>query len=415
MARASIITIGDEILIGQTINTNASWIAQQLTNIGIIVDKQISISDKKSEIFDTIRNELSRCDIVITTGGLGPTSDDNTKQVICNVFGDELRFDEQSFDNIKELFEARKRQITERNKQQAMVPSRSIALKNDYGTAPGILIRNKEKLFVALPGVPTEMKTIYENSLLPLLQEYLINHQGEFVLYRTINTVGIFESNLADLIGNPSSFLDPDTSLAFLPNYRGVRLRVGTVKTSYHEAKSTVDKAIDYLSGIIKDYIISEGDFNLPQIAHDLLLEKKKTVAVAESCTGGFLAKELTDLSGASAYFLGGLITYSNQSKIEQLNVSEETINNHGAVSSQTAIEMAENVRKLYGTDFGISITGIAGPEGGTPTKPVGTVFIGLSDNSGTEASEFHFGKNRSINRERAVANAFLLLINKLK
>lgn len=415
MAKASIITIGDEILIGQIVNTNASWLAQHLTNFGVIVDKHISISDNKSVIYQTIRNELACCDIVITTGGLGPTSDDNTKQVICDVFGDTLRFDEPSFDNIEHLFKIRDRQITERNKQQAFVPSRSFALNNEYGTAPGILMTENDKLFLALPGVPIEMKAIFQNSFAPHLEKYLKYHPGECVVYRTINTVGIFESNLADLIGDPSSFLDDDTSLAFLPNYRGVRLRIGSVKNNLEEAKITVDKAIDYLTSIVGEFIISEGEFNLAQIAHQLLIQKNKTIAVAESCTGGYFGKELTDLSGASTYFMGGLITYSNKSKVEELNVSEETITKYGAVSYETACEMATNVRNLFKTDFGISITGIAGPSGGTESKPVGTVFIGFSDESGTKAFEFHFGENRSINRERAVANAFLLLINKLK
>lgn len=415
MARATIITIGDEILIGQIVNTNASWIAQKLTNYGIIVDKQLSISDKKSVIYETIRNELTRCDIVITTGGLGPTSDDNTKQVICDVFGDTLRFDELSFDNIKHLFELRKRQITERNRQQAMVPSRAIALKNEYGTAPGILINENDKLFLALPGVPIEMKAIMENSFEPHLLDYLDKNKGEYVLYRTINTVGIFESNLADLVGDPSSFLDNDTSLAFLPNYRGVRLRIGAIKSTYAEAKEAVDKAIDILTQKVGDYIISEGEFNLPQIAFEQLKRCNKTVAVAESCTGGYLGKEFTDISGISYYFMGGVVTYSNESKIQILNVKKETIDKYGAVSQETAREMAMNVRNLFGTDFGISITGIAGPGGGTLAKPVGTVFIGFSDSKGTNVYEYHFGENRSINRERAVASAFLLLINKLK
>lgn len=415
MAKASIITIGDEILIGQIINTNSAWIAQKLTNYGVIVDRQISISDNKEVIFDTIRTELSRCDIVITTGGLGPTSDDNTKAVICNIFNDTLRFDQPSYENIEYLFKVRKRAISERNKQQAMVPSRAIALRNENGTAPGILFIENNKLFLALPGVPIEMKGIFENSFIPFLLDYLHTHRGQFVLYRTINTAGIYESNLADLIGSPSDFLDKDTTLAFLPNYRGVRLRIGAVKNSYEEAKKTIDNAVEYLYQKVGNYIISEGEFNLPKILFDKLHEQNKTLSIAESCTGGFLGKEITEISGISNFFMGGFITYSNQSKISLLNVNKETIEKYGAVSSQTACEMAENVRKIFNTDFGISITGIAGPTGGTPTKPVGTTFIGLADSNGVEAFEYHFGENRTINRERAVSSAILLLINKLK
>ena len=415
MAKASIITIGDEILIGQIINTNASWIAQKLTGYGIIVDKHISVSDNKQVIFDTIRTELSRCDIVITTGGLGPTSDDNTKAVICDIFNDTLQFHQPSFENIESLFKARNRTLSERNKLQAMIPSRAIALKNDNGTAPGILFVENDKMFLALPGVPIEMKGIMENYFEPYLIEYLRKHQSKFVLYKTINTTGIYESNLADLIGDPSKFLDKDTSLAFLPNYRGVRLRIGATKNSYEEAKQTVENAIDYLYQKIGKFIISEGELNLPQILFDLLSKHNKTLSIAESCTGGFLGKEITEISGISQYFMGGFITYSNDSKINLLNVNKETIEKYGAVSNQTACEMALNVRRIFNTDYGISITGIAGPTGGTPTKPIGTVFIGLSDINGVEAYEYHFGENRSINRERAVSSAFLLLINKLK
>jgi len=415
MAKASIITIGDEILIGQIINTNSAWIAQKLTSYGIIVDKQVSISDKKEVIFKTIRTELDRCDIVITTGGLGPTSDDNTKAVICDIFNDTLRFDQPSYENIEFLFQVRNRTITERNKQQAMVPSRSIALKNQNGTAPGILYIENDKLFLALPGVPAEMKGIIENSFEPYLLNYLSTHPGEFVLYKTINTAGIFESNLADLIGDPSDFLDKDTTIAFLPNYRGVRLRIGAFKKSYEEAKQTIDKATDYLYQKVGNYIISEGELNLPEILFDLLRQKNKTLSIAESCTGGYLGKEITEISGISQYFMGGFITYSNESKINLLNVNKETIEKYGAVSNQIACEMAQNVRRFFNTDFGISITGIAGPTGGSPDKPVGTVYIGIADNDGVDAFEYHFGENRAINRERAVASAILLLINKLK
>lgn len=414
MPKASIISIGDEILIGQIINTNAQWIAHKLTTYGIIVDKQISISDKQSTIYETIRNEMDRCDIVITTGGLGPTSDDVTKEVICQVFSDFLYFDEPSYDNIKRLFEIRKRQITDRNKLQAMVPSRSIALKNDYGTAPGILYTEQNKLFLALPGVPIEMKSIFENSFEPYLIKYLAEHKGEYVLYRTLNTVQIFESNLADLIGNTTEILDKDTTLAFLPNYRGVRLRIGATKPSYEDAKKAVDNLVDKIKAKVGNYIISEDEFNLAKIAFELLGKSDKTLAIAESCTGGYLGKELTDLPGISKCFMGGVIAYSNQSKVNILNVKQETIDKYGAVSPENAREMAQKVRGLFATDFGISITGIAGPTGETPTKPVGTVYIGISDKDETTAFEYNLGENRSINRERAVANALLLLINKL-
>lgn len=415
MPKASIITIGDEILIGQIVNTNVAWLSQKLTDFGVIVTKHLSISDKIETVASAIRNELIDSDIVISTGGLGPTADDNTKKAICLAFDDQMVFDEESFENIKRLFELRKRVITERNRQQAMVPSRSIPLKNEYGTAPGILYKESNKIFLALPGVPLEMKAIFENSFKKHLIEYLHQNPGEFVLYKTLNTTGIYESQLADLIGDPDEFLDNNSSLAFLPNYRGVRLRLGTIQPTYEKAKTKIEELSQILETKVGNYLTSQGEFNLAEITAELLNKKNKTVAFAESCTGGYLSKELTDIPGVSVSFMGGIVSYSNEAKVKFLEVNPKTLELYGAVSEQTAREMATNVRKLFETDFGVSITGIAGPTGGTPTKPVGTVFIGISDDSGTQVHEFHFGENRTINRERAVANAFLLLINKLK
>ena len=414
MAKAIIITIGDELLIGQIVNTNVAWLSAELTKIGIQVSRHLVISDYPSDIYNSIKKSLTNNDIIITTGGLGPTVDDRTKQVICDVFQDKLVFHQPSFDNIIRLFNLRKREITERNRLQAYVPSKSIPLTNLYGTAPGIMIKEKGKFFFSLPGVPIEMKSLFTVSILPILIQFIQNNNEPVVLYKTINTVNIFESSLADLIGDVDEFLDNDSSIAFLPNFKGVRLRLGTKKANFTIANETLEKYKKIIYEKCGEFIISEGDFDLTKELARLLTKYKKNVAVAESCTGGGLGFEFTKLPGSSAYFIGGVIAYSNEIKMNILNVKSDTLNNFGAVSEQTASEMATNVRKLFNSDFGISITGIAGPEGGTTEKPIGTICFGVASKSSTRTFTFYFGEQRDVNRERAIAKAMLLLIDEL-
>ncbi len=415
MAKAIIITIGDELLIGQIINTNAAWLSAELTNIGIEVVRHLVISDNPKDIFSSIKKSLSESDIVITTGGLGPTVDDRTKQTICDVFEDKLVFHQPSFDNIVRLFKLRNREVGERQRNQAYIPSKSTALTNLYGTAPGIMFNEAGKFFFATPGVPIEMKYLVKNSIAPILKDYIKANNEPVVLYRTFNAVNIFETQLERLISDVQELLDNDSSIAFLPNYNGVRLRFGTRKPTFELAKDKLEEYAKVVYQKASDFIISEGEYKLIAEVANLLLTHKKNVAVAESCTGGGLGFEFTKLPGSSAYFVGGVIAYSNEIKMKLLNVSSETLNNFGAVSEQTASEMANNVRQLFNADFGISITGIAGPDGGSPQKPVGTICFGVSSVSSTKTFTFNFGEHRDVNRERSIVKAILLLIDELK
>jgi nicotinamide-nucleotide amidase len=414
MAKAIIITIGDELLIGQIINTNAAWLGAELTNIGVEVVRHLVISDNPNDIFNSIKKSLTESDIVITTGGLGPTVDDRTKQTICDVFEDKLVFHQPSFDNIIRLFKIRNREVTERNRLQAYIPSKTTALTNLYGTAPGIMFNENGKVFFATPGVPIEMKSLVKNSIAPILQDYIQTNNQPVVLYRTFNAVNIFETQLESLISDVNILLDADSSIAFLPNYNGVRLRFGTRKSTFELAKEKLEEYAKVVYKKASDFIISEGDYNLIAEVANLLIKHKKNVAVAESCTGGGLGFEFTKLPGSSAYFVGGVIAYSNEIKMKVLNVSSETLNNYGAVSEQTASEMANNVRHLFNTDFGVSITGIAGPDGGSPEKPVGTICFGISSKSFTHTFTFNFGEHRDVNRYRSIEKAILLLIDEL-
>lgn len=406
-------TIGDELLIGQVVDTNASWIAEQVTALGANVTMHSTVPDDR----DYIMSELSRLerisDLVILTGGLGPTHDDITKDVLGEYFEDKLVLNKEALEHIEEMFRLRGREVTERNRAQAFLPSTCKYLQNKVGTAPGMFFDQGSKYIVSLPGVPQEMKFIVENSLLPIVKQLVLKKDKGVKLYRTIKTAGIFESSLADLIGEPGKFIG-DGSLAFLPSGSGVRLRVGVIGKNFEEAGKKLDAVVEYVTERVQKYVVGFDNESLATHIGKTLLKAGKTVAVAESCTAGLLGGALTEISGSSKYFLGGYITYSNESKIELLGVSKETIDVFGAVSSECSIEMAEKIRRKFNSDFGISITGIAGPDGGSPSKPVGTVWIGVADNENTVSHKFIFGNDRQLNRERAVAQALNLLLEKL-
>jgi len=413
MLKVSILTIGDEICIGQIINTNASWLASECVKQGCSVVLHSSVGDEK----EIIKNELERLsslsDFVIVTGGLGPTHDDITKSTLLEYFEDEYIFNQEVADELEKRFKLRRFAFTERNKAQALLPSKCKVLTNAVGTAPGMLFQKEGKYIVSLPGVPREMMYIVTTHVLPLLNELLTVGNHNVFLYKNLMTNGIPESMLADLIGKPEDFLDGG-SLAFLPSYKGVRLRIGVSA----ENKSIAEEKIEKIENIIRSragrFIYGVDEDSLTKKTGDLLKLFGKTVSVAESCTGGMLGAELTEISGSSDYFSGGMIVYSNEIKIKQLNIDENIIREHGAVSKETCEAMALNVRKKLKTDFGISITGIAGPTGGTDEKPVGTVWIGISDEDGVDAKMFSFSPDRKINRERAVGTAINLLYKKL-
>jgi nicotinamide-nucleotide amidase len=405
----SILTIGDEICIGQIINTNAAWIAEKMSSIGLSALFHSSVPDNKELILSELKRLEEASDIVIVTGGLGPTHDDITKDTLLSYYDDEFVLHEDTLKYLENWFSSRNRIINEINKNQALLPSKCRPLKNLAGTAPGMLFEQNSKLLVSLPGVPAEMKYILEYEFLPIAIDYFEKNSKNVQLYLTIKTAGIFESALAELIGSPDNFPKGGT-LAYLPSAGSVRLRIGGIADTKVNAQQILDEMKQIIIEKSGKYIVGYGNDSIQSLIASLLIERKLTVAVAESCTGGMLGASFTDLAGSSEYFLGGVIAYSNDIKIDILNVTWHTIEDFGAVSEQTALELSENVRLKFNSDFGISITGIAGPSGGTEDKPVGTVWIGISDTSMKKAKMYRFGNDRGLNRERAVATALLLL-----
>ena len=410
----SLLTIGDEICIGQVINTNASWIADECTKLGAKVHYHSTVGDNEPDITAELDRLLYVTDMVIITGGLGPTHDDITKEVLADYFNDNLVLSEPTLKHIEDLLSNRGIKITENSKSVALLPTKCKILRNQLGTAPGMLFDIGEKYVISLPGVPFEMKYIMSDSVLPFIYEKIKVEDDQIVLYKVLQTAGVSESVLAELIGDPATFLNGCT-LAFLPSYHGVRLRIGSESNSEEECQQNIKVVSDYIYTKADKFIIGEADDSLASVCGKLLKSQSKTVSFAESCTGGLLSGEMTSIPGSSEYFQGSLITYSNDIKEHFLDIRSDTLISHGAVSEETAIEMAHNVREKFNTTIGISITGIAGPDGGTTEKPVGTVWIGYSDQLESIAIKFKFGGDRIINRNRAVSAALNLLFKKLK
>ena len=400
--RAEIITIGDEILYGQIADTNSPFIAEKLTAEGIEVVFSTSVGDDVNKITEAVNTARSRADVIIATGGLGPTSDDLTKKAVVKVFKRNLVFHEKILKEIEKSFENRGLSMPKINQNQALIPQGAKSLANRWGMAPGIFIEEGNSLFFALPGVPLEMKWMLENEVLPILKP---KKSEGFVIHRKLRTTGIPESAIYEKI---EELIDPkcDVKIAFLPSYLGVDIRL----TTYLKQKGEGDKKIEELEKKIREilgtYIYGIDDQTLEEVVGKLLLEKGKTIAVAESCTGGLIGAKFTNISGSSKYFERGVITYSNQAKTELLEIPPEIIEKYGAVSEEVAILMAEGVRKLAGVDYALSATGIAGPTGGTPEKPVGLIYIGFAHENDSFAQKFQFASDRMTNRERAAQAA---------
>ena len=404
--KAEIITIGDELLYGQIEDSNSTFMAEKLTAFGIQVVFITSVGDdinRIAEAFDTAR---SRADVIIASGGLGPTSDDLTKKAIVKAFKRNLVFHPEILKNIEESFQKRGIPMPGINQNQALIPQGAKALSNLWGVAPGIFIEDEEKLFFALPGVPVEMKWMLENEVLSILKSKLPEH---FILHRKLRTTGISESALYEKI---EKLIDPkeEVKIAFLPTYLGVDIRLTMKADEKDQALKKIDENEGKLREILGAYIYGKDDQTLEVVVGNLLLERKKTIAVAESCTGGLIGAKFTSVSGSSRYFERGVVTYSNEAKTELLSVPPEMIEKYGAVSEEVAVWMAEGVRKLAKTDYGLSVTGIAGPTGGTQQKPVGLVFIGFAHENDSFAQKFMFGQDRNSNRERAAQTALNLV-----
>jgi len=401
-----IITIGDEIITGHTIDTNSAFIAQQLTAIGFDVKFLSAVGDSVEEMVDAFRLALKRAEVVITTGGLGPTDDDITKKAIVKLFKRNLIFHEDVLEDIRAHYAQRGIEMPAINQNQALLPQGATFFTNKIGSALGICITENDRVFISLPGVPAEMKQILTDSVIPYLEGIKTSPALKVIKLRT---TGVIESKLAEMIA-PKLKLEPGVKLAYLPSYGGIDLRVMVTGENNDEATEKAQKLVHYLESVCGRYIYGRDDDTLESVVGQLLKDNDKTLAVAESCTAGQLGMLITSVPGSSAYFLGGVIAYSNDVKENQLSVDHDIIEQHGAVSEQCAKAMAEGCRKALGSDYALSITGIAGPEGGTEDKPVGTTFIGLSSMHSTYAREFNFGAHRESNRARASYAALELL-----
>lgn len=396
--KAIIITIGDEILIGQVVDTNSAWLGTELNALGCEVVRIVSVGDGAGAIRKALDDSWADADVLILTGGLGPTKDDITKKTIADYFGTGMRFDEPTHEKIKQLFQRFNRPMTDLHKEQCYMPENAVLLDNDMGTAPGMLFSKEDKLLFSLPGVPYEMKYIFEHGIKPMLEEK--NKNSFFVYHRTLMTAGIGESFLAEKIAHLAEDFPSEISLAYLPSLGSVRLRISG-KSTRPEIRKEVEHCAGILEEAVKKFVYGYDNEPLESAIKITFDRLQIGLATAESCTGGFLAHKLTSIPGSSSYFQGGVVSYSNDLKMKLLGVSPQTLSEFGAVSEQTVKEMAEGAKRINGADVGIGISGIAGPDGGTPEKPVGTIWYAIALPDGrTEAYLLKATKDRSKNIE---------------
>jgi len=389
---AAIITIGDEILIGQITDTNSAWLGQELGNAGIRVNYRISVGDRKEHIIHALNEASKFADIIITTGGLGPTKDDMTKHSFCEYFDTTLVENEEVKNWVTKIFRLRKLPIIQTNLDQALVPKNCKVLFNRSGTAPGMWFAQQGKVYISMPGVPFEMKTIFTEEALPLLKD---SFTLPFILHRTILTACIGESFLANKIATWESNLPPHIQLAYLPSVGQVRLRLSGYSNEETKLAAEMNEQINLLYTLAGEYIYGEENDTLQQAVGKLLLEHKQTLCTAESCTGGYLAHLITSVPGSSAYYNGSIISYANEIKVNELGVDPQILASDGAVSEACVRQMAEAARKKLNTEYAIATSGIAGPSGGSDEKPVGTVWIAVSSAQQTIAQQFNMGDSR--------------------
>ena len=405
---ASIITIGDELLIGQVIDTNSAWIAGELNQIGILLKHRIAVGDNREDILEALETEGNKSKIVIITGGLGPTADDITKPVLCEYFGGKMIVHEPTLSHIRTIFEkVLKRPMIERNQKQAEVPDVCKVLMNEQGTAPGMLFEKNGVWYISLPGVPHEMKWLMQEKVLPLLSE---KFSGGVVVHRTLLTAGLGESFLAEMIQNIELSLPAHIKLAYLPNYGMVRLRLSGWGNDINSLTEEILTFFNLLKERVKDYLIIDEDIPLERAIGKLLVAQKATVATAESCTGGYIAHLLTSHAGASAFFKGSVICYDNEIKKQLLGVTEACLQQFGAVSSPTVEQMATAVRDLLQVDYALAVSGIMGPDGGSPEKPLGLVWVAIAGPKGVKTQELRFRFTRKRNIELTAAHTLRLL-----
>ena len=407
--KAAIITIGDEILIGQIVDTNSAFIAKSLDRIGVEIYEMISISDSKQHILDTFAKFQNKVDLVLITGGLGPTKDDVTKKTFCDYFGDELIVNKEVEEHVIELIErVMNRKASQINKDQALVPSKCTVLHNKVGTAPGMWMKKENTVFISLPGVPYEMKYLVENEIIPkVVREY----KRPYILHKTILTYGQGESLVAERIENWENNLPDFIKLAYLPSPGRVRLRLSAKGIDKEFLEKAIAENVISLSKIIGDIIVGyEDDETIETIVGHLLRQQNKTISTAESCTGGKIAQILTSVSGASNYFKGSVVSYATETKISVLGLSEELIKEHSVVSAAVVKQMAINVKRMMKTDYAIATTGNAGPTKGDSNAEVGTVFIALATPNEVIVEEFNFGQPREKVIDRTVIKSIEML-----
>ena len=408
---AEIISIGDELLIGQVVNTNASWMAEQLNLNGINVWQIVAISDDRKHILESLKEAAARSDIILITGGLGPTKDDITKETLCEYFETKLVFNEAVFSDIKQLFRKRGYEISQLNRKQAEVPDGCIPLPNSCGTAPGMWFEKEKKVYVSMPGVPFEMKSILSEHVIPRL---LKRFKTGAIVHKTVLTHGLPESRLAKKIEGWENDLSQHIKLAYLPNPGAVRLRLTAKGKDRTLLEKEIDEEIKKLQLVIPEYIFGFDKESLTQKLGQLLSARNMTISTAESCTGGNIAQLITSVAGSSKYFKGSVVAYSNEIKESILGVKTQTLIKHGAVSEATVVEMADGIKSRFNTDFAIATSGVAGPGGGTKEKPVGTTWIAISTPSHTFAKVYHFGDIRERNITKASMTALNLIRKEL-
>jgi len=395
MIKAEILNIGDELLYGQVTNTNAQWLSTELDKIGIRVIRHTVVPDAEEAILEALQEAQNRADAILITGGLGPTKDDITKKTLCKFFNTQLVRHLEALRVVTEFFESRGREMLEINRQQADLPENATYIPNLKGTAPGMWFEKNGKVFVSMPGVPHEMQFLMQSYVLEHLQQFF---KTPFIAHKMIKTVGIGESYLAKEIEEWENNLPSHIKLAYLPSFGMVRLRLTGSGTDKEQILKDIEAETQKLLPLIDKYVYGFDDDDLAIAVGKLLKSKNKTIALAESCTGGFLAHSFTQHAGSSEYLKGSLVAYSNDIKINILGVKAETIEKYGAVSEQTVLEMAYNIRKMFGADIGVATSGIAGPGGATPNKPVGTIWVAYSDENETKAKLYQLGNDRMVN-----------------
>ena len=413
MISAKIITIGDEILIGQIVDTNSTFISKQLINIGVEVKEILSISDEKDSILNALDNSLNKFDIVITTGGLGPTNDDITKEVFCKFFNDKLVHNEDLLLHIESLFKKFvNNPINDLNRAQALVPSQAKLIENKFGTAAGMALTKGKTLFVSLPGVPYEMKSMITSSVIPLLNK---EFKCPVILKKTLITYGVGESTIAKQLEDFEDNLAKNFKLAYLPNLGRVRLRISCKGDNRKKLEDQLDVYISELYNILGKIIIGFESVNsIESEIGKFLTKSNKTLSTAESFTGGLISSRISSVPGASMYFKGSVVAYNSSVKKNLLELDEKMINNYSVVSSQAANEMAHNVKKLLRSDYAISTTGNAGPSKGDSKKDIGLIYISIATPNEIKSYQFNFGNNREKNIKKSVNKALELLFNEL-